>query len=84
MREVRMVFSGEKEKFTVKRATEIKNQIERKKIRRLRLELEEMSGYCHALQCENIRLREFIQSLFEEVYPERKPEDLSLLTMRKK
>lgn len=80
MREVRMVFSGEKEKLTVKRAV-IKNQIERKEMRRLRLELEEMSGYCHALQCENIRLREFIQSLFEEVYPERKPEDLSLLTM---
>ena len=83
MREVRMVFSGEKEKLTVKRAV-IKNQIERKEMRRLRLELEEMSGYCHALQCENIRLREFIQSLFEEIYPDRKPEDLSLLTVGKK
>lgn len=79
-----MMFSEDKENAAKKHLLLKKNQSERKEVRRLRLELEEMSGYCHALQCENIRLREFIQSLFEEVYPEMESEDLSLLKMYKK
>lgn len=84
MQDVKMMFSKNNENAAKKRLLSKKDQSERKEIRRLRLELEEMGGYCHTLQCENIRLREFIQSLFEEVYPDMEPEDLSLLKVYKK